>query len=388
MFAQMQEAKIEPNATTFTMVLVACGKIGALHTGEKIHKQIKYLQIESLVVEASLISMYAKCGKLAIAQEMFDKALCSYGELDISVWNAMLAAYAQHYRGNEALQLLERLKANHIVPTSITFVVVLGACAHSRLVDEAVAVFNSMEAWQVQPDISHQNCMVDVYARAGHFEKAKEFALSISSPDIITWKTLLGACKSFKQLELGEWAAEQALLIEPYDAAVFVMLASLYGSTGMVDKQAEVWGKMEQLGIHKIPGLAYVELSGMIHQFYMDDNKHPQLEQIKTRLKQERSAIEKIGYVGDSSCVLRRDIPEEEKLDQLWLHSEKLAVGLALISLPPNSDVVIYKNLRSCEDCHTAIKLISKINNFNIILRDANRFHHMEHGECSCNDWW
>uniref|UniRef100_A0A2P2J2Y0 Putative pentatricopeptide repeat-containing protein At5g09950 n=1 Tax=Rhizophora mucronata TaxID=61149 RepID=A0A2P2J2Y0_RHIMU len=46
------------------------------------------------------------------------------------------------------------------------------------------------------------------------------------------------------------------------------------------------------------------------------------------------------------------------------------------------------KNLRVCGDCHSAFKYISKIVGRQIVLRDSNRFHHFEDGNCSCGDYW
>ncbi|RYQ83378.1 hypothetical protein Ahy_B10g102039 isoform C [Arachis hypogaea] len=46
------------------------------------------------------------------------------------------------------------------------------------------------------------------------------------------------------------------------------------------------------------------------------------------------------------------------------------------------------KNLRVCADCHMAIKLISKVYDREIVIRDRSRFHHFRGGSCSCKDYW
>jgi hypothetical protein len=50
--------------------------------------------------------------------------------------------------------------------------------------------------------------------------------------------------------------------------------------------------------------------------------------------------------------------------------------------------VRVMKNLRVCSDCHITMKLISKLEKREIILRDTIRFHHFKDGLCSCNDYW
>ena len=76
------------------------------------------------------------------------------------------------------------------------------------------------------------------------------------------------------------------------------------------------------------------------------------------------------------------------KEEQVCRHSEKLAIVYGLMKTPANTQMVIVKNLRVCGDCHTASKMISKIRQREIVLRDSNRFHHIKDGQCSCQDFF
>lgn len=69
-------------------------------------------------------------------------------------------------------------------------------------------------------------------------------------------------------------------------------------------------------------------------------------------------------------------------------HSEKLVVAFGLMSTEPRTCIRIVKNLRTCEDCHTALKVISKVFDREIIVRDRTRFHTFKEGNCLCNDYW
>jgi hypothetical protein len=97
--------------------------------------------------------------------------------------------------------------------------------------------------------------------------------------------------------------------------------------------------------------------------------------------------LREAGYNPDCSYALH-DVDEEEKVNSLKYHSERLAVAYALLKLSEGIPIRVMKNLRVCSDCHTAIKIISKVKEREIILRDANRFHHFRNGECSCKDYW
>ena len=81
-------------------------------------------------------------------------------------------------------------------------------------------------------------------------------------------------------------------------------------------------------------------------------------------------------------------IDQEGKEEALLAHSERLAVAYGLLSSSARSPIRVIKNLRVCGDCHTALKIISKIVGRELIIRDAKRFHHFKDGLCSCRDYW
>ncbi|KAL0407469.1 UNVERIFIED_CONTAM: putative pentatricopeptide repeat-containing protein [Sesamum latifolium] len=84
-------------------------------------------------------------------------------------------------------------------------------------------------------------------------------------------------------------------------------------------------------------------------------------------------------------CTTQR---KNRRKHSLSYHSERLAISFALISTAEGSAITVMKNLRTCGDCHSAIKLIAKIVDREIILRDSSRFHHFRDGFCSCGDYW
>ncbi|GAU35898.1 hypothetical protein TSUD_383900 [Trifolium subterraneum] len=104
------------------------------------------------------------------------------------------------------------------------------------------------------------------------------------------------------------------------------------------------------------------------------------LEKITELLKLE-------GYVPHTENVLA-DIEEEEKEQALSYHSEKVAIAFMLLNTAPGTPIRVVKNLRVCADCHMAIKLISKVYDREIVIRDRSRFHHFRGGSCSCKDYW
>ncbi|XP_057848011.1 pentatricopeptide repeat-containing protein At2g33760-like [Cryptomeria japonica] len=90
-FKEMQLAGVNPNLATFASILPACARLGALEEGLEIHQKINESRFSSDVVIAnSLIHMYAKCGKIQKARELFDKI----HNPNVISWTAMIAGYA------------------------------------------------------------------------------------------------------------------------------------------------------------------------------------------------------------------------------------------------------------------------------------------------------
>jgi len=79
---------------------------------------------------------------------------------------------------------------------------------------------------------------------------------------------------------------------------------------------------------------------------------------------------------------------DDEKERHSWVNSERLVLAYGIIGTLHACSIHIIKNLRICTGCHTVIKLISKVVQREIVIRDINRFHHFRQGACSCGDYW
>ncbi|CAJ2654932.1 pentatricopeptide repeat-containing protein at1g08070-like protein [Trifolium pratense] len=69
-------------------------------------------------------------------------------------------------------------------------------------------------------------------------------------------------------------------------------------------------------------------------------------------------------------------VEEEIKEKMLWDHSERLALAFVLLNAGPGTTNRITKNLRVCGDCHTVMKMISKLVSRVIIMKDSDAYAH------------
>eukprot|EP01018_Ginkgo_biloba_P036667 Gb_31697 [translate_table: standard] len=386
LFRHMQIAGVKPNQVTMASVLPACARLAVLQQGKEIHDYIIRSGYDSGVfVLNALIDMYVKCGSIEYARHIFDKM----SQRDVVSWNAMIAGCGIHGLGEDAFALFCQMQQAGMKPNHVTFTCVLSACSHAGLVDKGWECFQCMNRdYHITPSVEQYACMVDLLGRAGHLDEAWDFINNMPlEPNASLWGGLLGACRIHSNIQLGERAADHLFQLEPENAGNYVLMSNIYAAAGRWDEVSNVRKLMEQRGLKKPPGCSWIEIKNRVHAFLQGEISHPQIEEIYAALDSLAAEIKKAGYVPDTHFVLH-DVREEEKEYILCGHSEKLAIAFGLINTYPGTPLRIIKNLRVCGDCHTATKFISKIAGREIILRDANRFHHFIDGMCSCGDYW
>ncbi|XP_062084421.1 pentatricopeptide repeat-containing protein At4g21065-like [Humulus lupulus] len=385
LFVQMTEEGLRPNKVTMVSLISLCAEVGALDLGKWLHLYINQQGLEvDIILKTALVDMYAKCGDIDGAHRLFIEAI----DRDICMWNAMMTGFALHGYGNEALKLFEEMESHGVQPNDITYIAVLHACSHAGLVNQGKRLFKMALGFGLVPKIEHYGCMVDLLGRSGKLDEAYELIKSMPvQPNSVVWGALLAACKLYKNPSLGELAAKQLLELEPRNRGYNVLLSNIYAASNRWDEVATVRTAMKETGIKNQPGISSIEVNGLVHDFVMGDTTHSQTGKIYEMLAEMRMKLEEAGYCPNTSVVLQ-NTDEEEKETALNYHSEKLAMAFGLISTPARTPMRIIKNLRVCDDCHAATKLLSKIYGRVIIVRDRNRFHHFREGFCSCGDYW
>ncbi|KAJ8900312.1 hypothetical protein K2173_024952 [Erythroxylum novogranatense] len=386
LFREMRVEGIHPDQIVIASVLSASAELTIIEFGLQVHAILIRSGLgSSLSVNNSLITMYAKCGGITDANQVFE----SMRTRDVISWTAMVVGYAQNGRGKDSVCFYDQMIAAGIRPDSVAFVGLLFACSHAGLVEKGRHYFDTMnKVYGIQPGPEHYACMIDLLARSGKLVEAQQLmSQMVVEPDATVWKALLAACRLHGELDLGEKAAKNLFELEPRNSVPYVMLSNMYSKACRWEDAARIRRLMRSRGIRKEPGCSWMEINGNVHTFFAEDRSHPLTADIYLKIEEIMMLIRKAGYVPDMNSALH-DINDESKELGLSYHSEKLAVAFGILSLPRGAPIRIFKNLRVCGDCHTAMKCISNVYSRYIILRDSNCFHHFREGKCSCADYW
>nr|XP_010908160.2 pentatricopeptide repeat-containing protein At1g14470 [Elaeis guineensis] len=382
LFKEMAIAKgLKPDEVTMSSIIAACGHLGALEFGRWLVCYINENQIRlNISGYNALIFMHSRCGSIEDARRVFREM----SKRDVFSYNSLISGLASIGKCLEVLKLLKNMGEEGIKPDDITYLGVLIGCSHAGLLVEGCRVFEMIES----PTVDHYACKVDLLGRAGRLDEAKRVIDGMPvKPHAGVYGALLNACRIHKRVELAEFAAQELFKLEPENSGNYVLLSNIYASAGRWGDVESVRGIMRKRGVDKMIGCSWVEFGGKVHQFVAGDRSHCRSEEMHKMLKEVGRKMRASGYIADKSCALR-DVEEEEKEEIVGTHSEKLALGFALLVFDAKAVIRIVKNLRICEDCHVAIKMISKIEEREIVVRDNNRFHVFEDGRCSCEDYW
>ncbi|KAL8062215.1 hypothetical protein ABFX02_02G132600 [Erythranthe guttata] len=386
MLSRMRKEAIMPDVPTFLSALPLCSYLIAKRQGKEMHGCILRLGFESNTpIGNALIEMYSNTGSLRNSILVFEQMKTR----DLVSWTAIISAYGMFGEGRKALIAFQNMKAADIFPDHIVFIAVIYACSHSGLVQEGKACFEQMKKdYNIVPRTEHYACVVDLLSRSGLLTEAEEFITSMPlKPDASIWGVLLSACRASGDMKIAERVSEHVLELDTNDPGYYVLASNVYASLGKWDRVRKIRTSLKAKGLKKEPGISWLEIRNKVYYFGAGDRFFEQRKEVVELLDDLSGLMAKEGYAADVRFVLH-DVGEDEKVDMLCGHSERLAIAFGLLNTKPGTPLMVMKNLRVCGDCHTVTKYISKIMKREILVRDSNRFHLFRDGSCSCRDHW
>lgn len=281
LFKEMQLAEEIPNSVTMLSLLEACAVSAELKLSRTAHCFVlrKHL-VHDLAVGTALVDMYAKCGDLNSSKKVFDELPTK----SVLTWNAMIGALGMNGRAKEALGLLREMELRNVKPNGVTMLSILSACSHGGLLEDGVSCFNKMlKDPSIQPTLEHYSCMVDMLARAGDLDGALEMIKRIPQgleAGPAAWGSLLSACRSYGNFELGKCAASKVIELEPENSAGYLLSSSVLAKRGLTDNIASVRWSMKQRRLKMVSGYSLVHVEQRACKFVAWDESHPRSEEI------------------------------------------------------------------------------------------------------------
>jgi pentatricopeptide repeat protein len=265
---------VETDYITLVAVVSACAEVGALGLGMWVHRLVLRQRLERNVrVANSLIDMYARCGQVNLAAQVFR----SIRKRTVVSWNSMIVGFAANGRCTDAIELFEEMRRQGFKPDAVTLTGVLTACSHAGLTEHGLRYYDLMTTeYGVAARMEHYGCVVDLLGRAGRLDEAMHVVETMPMrPNEVVLGALLAGCRTHGNLDMAEQMMQHLFELDPQGDANYVLLSNIYAAVGKWDGAGKVRSLMKARGVKKRPGHSTVEIDGDVHEFVSGDQSHP-----------------------------------------------------------------------------------------------------------------
>lgn len=184
---QMQVHGEIPNSVTLTNILPACARVGFLHSGKEIHaRSVRTGSSFDLFVSNALIDMYAKCGCLSLAQNVFDTSF-----RDEISYNTLIVGYSQSSDWSKSLSLFTEMNLLGMKHDTVSYMGVLSACANNAAAKLGKEIHGISVRKLFNRHLFVANSLLDLYTKCGRIDLARKVFDHISIKDVVSWNTMI-----------------------------------------------------------------------------------------------------------------------------------------------------------------------------------------------------
>ncbi|XP_076947943.1 pentatricopeptide repeat-containing protein At5g27110-like [Bidens hawaiensis] len=179
---------LKPDSYTYPSVLKACGGLGLAKFGRMVHTHlVKHGFVSDVVVTSSLLGMYAKCGQVRVALQVFDEM----PERDVACWNTVMSCYQQDGQYEKALRLFGEMKDHGFDPDSVSFTTAISACAKVMNLERGKRIHDEAVRNGFVSDRFVQAALVDMYGKCGCLEMAVRVFDQIPFKNLVSWNSMI-----------------------------------------------------------------------------------------------------------------------------------------------------------------------------------------------------
>ncbi|CAN5967244.1 unnamed protein product [Sphagnum jensenii] len=309
-YCQMQLVGVELNKSTYIYILNACANLKAFNKGKQVHAQIKETKLKfDAEVGTALINMYGKCGASEEAFEVYhqmqrnniidtglkcdghvwtalismyakcgasDEAFNVYSQMqqeDVEVGNALIGMYSKCGATKEAFDLYCKMQRDGVGLNRITYISILKACASQAHLEEGKQVHCSIIKAGVEIDAWIGTALIDMYAKCGRLEDARQVFNSMPDRDIVSWNAMIVglALHGFGKDSLEVFGQMRHEGIQP-DAVTFVGVLSACSHSGLVEEGHAYFSSMYEdhgitpMGAHYCCMVDLLGRAGQLHE--------------------------------------------------------------------------------------------------------------------------
>ncbi|KAM3269935.1 pentatricopeptide repeat-containing protein [Capsicum chacoense] len=177
------------SSTIVGLIPVSC-PFGYLSLTHCIHGfVVKSGMVSNPSVSTALTTVYSRLNVMELARRLFDE----FPKKSLASWNAMISGYAQNGLTEMAISLFREMQKLDIHPNPVTITSILSACAQLGTLSMGKWVHDLIKKEKFESNIYVLTALVDMYAKCGNIEEARQVFDNITEKNVVTWNAMISA---------------------------------------------------------------------------------------------------------------------------------------------------------------------------------------------------
>lgn len=247
----VDSGSLEPDRALYNNLIKRCTQLSKVEEGKLVHAHvIKSRFKDDVVMHNSILNMFAKCGFLEDARNVFDEMPLK----DMVTWTTLITGYSQNDQPEEALVLFPQMLRSGLIPNEFTLSSLLKSCGDKPSDDIPGRQLHGycLKNGYIS-NVYVGSALVDMYARFGQLEEAESLFEGLVSKNDVSWNALI-AGHSRKGDGEGALSLFWRMLREDFKPTNFTY-SSIYGAlsnTGFLEQGKWIHGHMIKSGVQLV----------------------------------------------------------------------------------------------------------------------------------------
>ncbi|KAL5705736.1 hypothetical protein ACHQM5_023998 [Ranunculus cassubicifolius] len=171
---------------TFPFVIKACTSICDFQTGEEVHCVVLKTGLQRfVVVQTSLIDMYAKSGYMNLAGLVFDEI----PEPDLVSWNAVVSGYSFNGLDQQVFQVIRKIQEVGFMLNVSTFASLIPVC--TRALGMGRSIHGFILKCGILLDEQLVPALISMYSSNGGLSVARGIFHLLDKKNVVTWNAMI-----------------------------------------------------------------------------------------------------------------------------------------------------------------------------------------------------
>ncbi|CAH2067259.1 unnamed protein product [Thlaspi arvense] len=170
LFYEMCGGSQKPDSYTYSSVLAACASLEKLRIGKAVQARVIKCGAEDAFVCTAIVDVYAKCGHMAEAREVFSRI----PNPSVVSWTVMLSGCTKSNDAFAALEIFNEMRRSGVEINSCTVTSVIAACGRPSMIYEA----GQVHAWVLKSgfylESSVAASLISMYSKSGDIHLSEQ----------------------------------------------------------------------------------------------------------------------------------------------------------------------------------------------------------------------